>query len=362
MSSHGVRPRIAFSPSCTYLTIQPGDEGITILGDICIILQLIVVAAGDGVSMMASVMDVTRNGRMQADQDELAAIIARGLPSDGAVEPQPGIQFRRQSSPGGQAHGFFEPAFCVIAQGSKDILLGEHSFRYDPAHYLISTVELPLSGEVVDASPDRPYLGFRLILDPSLVTSMMMESGLGQADGDSLRAVDVSRLDANLLDATVRLARLLDRPSEYRALAPLVIREIVYRLLTGAQGSRMRHLAIFGGHAHRMARAVQKLSQNFDQPLRIENIARELGMSVSGFHAQFKAVTAMSPLQFQKQLRLQAARRLMLNQDLDAAEAGYRVGYDDASHFSREYKRHFGAPPMRDVERLREMVGSSAPR
>jgi AraC-like DNA-binding protein len=250
----------------------------------------------------------------------------------------------------------------VIAQGSKHILLGEQSFRYDPAHYLITTVELPLSGEVVDASPERPYLGFKLLLDPSLVTSVMIESGIGQADGDSSRAVDVSPLDANLLDATVRLARLLATPSEYRALAPLVIREIVYRLLTGAQGSRMRHLAIFGGHAHRMARAVQTLSQNFDQPLRIENIARELGMSVSGFHAQFKAVTAMSPLQFQKQLRLQAARRLMLNQDLDAAEAGYRVGYDDASHFSREYKRHFGAPPMRDVERLREMAGSSAPR
>jgi AraC-like DNA-binding protein/mono/diheme cytochrome c family protein len=132
--------------------------------------------------------------------------------------------------------------------------------------------------------------------------------------------------------------------------------DLVYRLLTSAQGSRMRHLAMFGGHAHRMVRAVEKLRENFNKPSRIEDIARELGMSVSGFHAHFRAVTAMSPLQFQKQLRLQEARRLMLSEDLDAAEAGYRVGYDDASHFSREYKRHFGEPPMRDVERLRELA------
>jgi AraC-like DNA-binding protein len=246
----------------------------------------------------------------------------------------------------------------VIAQGSKDILLGDDTFRYDPAHYLISTMELPLIGEVVEASPERPYLSFRLLLDPSVVTSVMMDSGLVQprGDGGGVKAVDVSPLDASLLDATLRLVRLIDAPAQYRVLAPLVIREIVYRLLTGAQGSRMRHLATFGGHAHRMVRAVAKLRENFNKPLRIEDIARELGMSASGFHAHFRAVTAMSPLQFQKQLRLQEARRLMLSEDLDAAEAGYRVGYDDASHFSREYKRHFGEPPMRDVERLRELA------
>src|SRR5207253_7816681 len=147
--------------------------------------------------------------------------------------------------------------------------------------------------------------------------------------------------------------RLVDVPAEYHVLAPLVIREIVYRLLNGAQSSRMRHLATFAGHAHRMVRAVEKLRKSFNKPLRIDEVARELGMSVSGFHAHFRAVTAMSPLQFQKQLRLQEARRLMLSEDLDAAEAGYRVGYDDAAHFNREYKRHFGGPPMRAVGRLR---------
>jgi len=135
-----------------------------------------------------------------------------------------------------------------------------------------------------------------------------------------------------------------------------VIREIVYRLLTGEQGNRMRHLATFGGQAHRMVRAVEKLRTSFDKPLRIEAIARELGMSFSGFHAHFKAVTNMSPLQFQKQIRLQESRRLMVSENLDAAEAGFRVGYEDASHFSRDYKRHFGEPPVRDVERLGELA------
>jgi AraC-like DNA-binding protein len=297
--------------------------------------------------------------RMQADREELAGRIARGLPRDGTVEPQPGLHFRHHSRPTEPVHAVAEPSFCVIAQGSKEILLGEDRFRYDPAHYLISTMELPLIGEVVEASPARPYLSFRLVLDPSVVTSVMVESGQVQPRGDaSVKAVNVSSLDANLLDATLRLVRLIDTPGEYRALAPLVIREIVYRLLTGAQGGRMRHLATFGGHAHRMVRAVGKLRDQFDKPLRIDGLARELGMSVSGFHAHFKTVTAMSPLQFQKQLRLQEARRLMLSENLDAAEAGYRVGYDDAAHFNREYKRHFGEPPMRDVERLRELAGA----
>ena len=295
--------------------------------------------------------------RMAGDREELAERIARALPQDGTIEPQPGVHLYRISAPTEPVHGVASSAFCVIAQGGKQVLLGEDQFRYDPAHYLISTVGLPTISQVDVASREKPYLSIRLVLDPSVVTSVMVESGLVQPRADGgVKAVDVSALDAPLLDATLRLVRMIDRPGEYRVLGPLIIREIVYRLLTGAQGNRMRHLAMFGGHAHRMVRAVDRLRVNFDRPLRIEDIARELGMSVSGFHAHFKAVTAMSPLQFQKQLRLQEARRLMLSENLDAAQAGYRVGYDDASHFSREYKRHFGVPPMRDVERLRELV------
>ena len=306
--------------------------------------------------MNAHAEDHTR--RMQADREELAARIGKATPRDGRFEVQPGVFFNRLSTPRQPAHGVVPPSFCVIAQGSKDILLGDERFHYDPSHYLITTLGLPLTGEVVEASSQRPYLGFRLVLDPTLVTSVLVESGAvpPRGDGGGVKGVNVSPLDADLLDATLRLVRLTERPGEYRVLAPLVVREIVYRLLSGDQAPRLLHLATFGGQAHRMVRAVEKLRRDFDKPLRIEDAAGELGMSVSGFHAHFKAVTAMSPLQFQKHLRLQEARRLMLSENLDAGEAGFRVGYEDQSHFSRDYKRHFGEPPMRDVERLRELA------
>jgi AraC-like DNA-binding protein len=165
--------------------------------------------------------------------------------------------------------------------------------------------------------------------------------------------MDVGPLNVGLLDAVVRLVRLVDAPADERILAPKIKWEIVYRLLVGEQGNRVRHIATLGGQSNRIAEAIDRLRREFDRAIRIENLAHELGMSVSSFHFHFKEVTGMSPLQFQKQLRLQEARRLMLGEDLDAAGAGYRVGYDDPSYFSREYKRLFGAPPMRDVDRLR---------
>lgn len=290
---------------------------------------------------------------MRPAQDNLAARISHALPQDGLVEIQPGLHLARFSQPIGPVYASLLPSFCVIAQGTKDVLVGADSFRYDPEHYLITTMELPLSATVVDASPERPYLSLRLELDSAVVTSMMVESGDIQQGGESnVAAAGVSPLNADLLDASLRLVRLAADPNEYRVIAPLVAREIVYRLLIGPQGNRLRHLARFGGQAHRMARAIQTIRENFDRPLRIEDIARLLHMSVSGFHAHFKTVTAMSPLQFQKQLRLQEARRLMVSEHLDAGQAGFRVGYEDASQFNREYKRQFGEPPSRDVGRL----------
>jgi AraC-like DNA-binding protein len=293
--------------------------------------------------------------RAHACREELAERIARAAPEDGAVEPLPGLYLHRSSIPTEPLHGVSKPSLCVIAQGSKEVLLGDSRYRYDPAHYLLATVELPIVSHVLEASAERPYLSLRLDLDPALVSSVMVEAAhLSSENRGDVRAMDVSRLDADLLDAVVRLVRLLDAPTEVRVLRPLITREIVYRLLMGEQGNRLRHLALLGGHTDRIAEAVERLRRELNQPLRIESLARELGMSVSGFHHHFKAVTAMSPLQFQKQLRLQEARRLLLGENLDAASAGYRVGYDDASQFSREYKRLFGHPPMRDVEQLRE--------
>lgn len=295
--------------------------------------------------------------RAQANRDELVERIARAIRADGGVEPLKGLRLHRSSSPKGSVHSVSEPAFCVIAQGSKEVFLSNERYLYDPTHYLLYTAELPIVSQVIEGSKERPYLSLRLDLDPTLVGSVMVEAGhISPQNHTDVRAINASSLDTGLLDAVVRLVRLIDTPTEARVLTPLVTREIVYRLLMGKQGDRLRHIAVLGGYTSPIARAIERLRKNFDQPLRIDDVAREIGMSVSGFHHHFKAVTAMSPLQFQKQMRLQEARRLMLGEDLDAASAGYRVGYHDASHFNREYKSLFGVPPMRDVERLREVA------
>src|SRR5919107_4524945 len=294
--------------------------------------------------------------RAQANRDELAERVARAVGEDGAIEAPGGLSLVRRSSPTPKDHGVSSPAFCMIAQGSKEVLLGDDRYRYDADHYLLTAAALPTATRVTEASEERPYLGVVLELDPALVGSVMVEaSHPAPGDRTAVRAFEVSPLDAGLLDAVVRLVGLLNSPAEEaRFLRPLITREIVFRLLKGEQGGRLRQIAVLGGHIHRIARALERLRKDFDRPLRIEDIARELGMSVSGFHHHFRVVTAMSPLQFQKRMRLQEARHLMLAEDLDAASAGYRVGYSDASHFTREYKRLFGAPPMRDMERLRE--------
>ena len=297
--------------------------------------------------------------RAQANRGELVERIARALPEDGRQEPLAGLYLNRASSPTELVHGVSYPAFCVIAQGSKEVFVGDDRYQYDPMHYLLATAELPIVSHVIEASPERPYLSLSVGLDPTLVGSVMVEAGhIAPRSRADVRAINVSPLDPSLLDAVVRLVRLLDTPAEAPFLMPLITREIVYRLLVGEQGDRLRHIALQGGHAHRIAMAIERLHEEFDQPLRIDDMAQDLGMSVSSFHHHFKAVTALSPLQFQKQIRLQEARRLMLGEDLDAANAGYRVGYNDASHFNREYKKLFGLPPLRDVERLREAAGA----
>lgn len=297
---------------------------------------------------------VLETPRRRANREELARCIARALPQDGVIEPLPGLTLARLSSPGRWVHTVMEPSLCIIAQGAKEVLVGDTRYRYDPQHYLITTLDLPRSSAVMEAAPEQPYLSARLVLDPVVVGAVVAEAGLtAHAPAAGVRAVDVCLLDEDLQDAVLRLVRLTGVPSEAPVLLPMVTREIVYRLLIGAQGARLRHLLRAGGYAPQIARAVERLRREFDQPLRMEELAQELGMSVSGLHHHFKAVTAMSPLQFQKQLRLQEARRLMLSEDLDAATTAYRLGYHDPAHFSREYKSLFGVPPARDAQRLR---------
>ncbi|RYG44649.1 AraC family transcriptional regulator [bacterium] len=302
-------------------------------------------------------MEERTSRNFDANLGEMGERIARLMDHDGWIDPLPGIRVTRFTKPVQEVYADSKPAFCVVAQGAKEISIGGATYRYDTHHYLLATVEMPVTNIMLAPSPSEPFLALRVELDPGLVGSVMVEAGIvAPATHDETKALGVSRLEPELLEAAVRVMRLLDRPKDQRVLLPLLQREIVYRLLTGDQGHRLRHLPAPSGHTSRIAKALERLRAEFDQPLRIESLARDMGMSSTRFHHHFKSVTDMSPLQFQKSLRLQEARRLMLSDELDAASAGYKVGYEDASHFSRDYKKHFGESPMRDVERLRAAV------
>jgi|SRR5215831_5509658 len=293
--------------------------------------------------------------RVENNRADLLERMQKAIPHDGAREVLDGLFLARLTKPTASALALYKPAFCFVVQGGKQVLIGDEVLWYDPGHYLLFTVDLPVIFRVEEASNEKPYFGMRLDLEPSLVASVMMEAGANARKGDArIKAIGVNAVDADLLDAVVRLVRLAEKPEEQRILAPLVKREIVYRLLAGGEGARLGHLlASSRGDTRRISRAIGRLREHYHEPLKIDEIARDLGMSVSGFHHHFKSVTSMSPLQFQKQMRLQEARRLMLGEELDAASAGHRVGYEDPAYFSRDYKKLFGAPPQRDIARLR---------
>ncbi len=293
---------------------------------------------------------------MMETNNELVDRLLRVLPRDGAKEVFTGLSASRTSDCRETARGVYQPAFCFVVQGAKEAQLGEEIFRFDPDHYMVYTVDLPLIFRIAEATPARPYLGCSLTFDPAVVASVMVESGIKIKNGSgSAMAMDVNAVSEDLKDAIVRLVRLIDNPGGQRVLAPLITREIIFRLLESGQGPRLAHLLSFGD-TERVSKAVAHLRAHYDEPLKMEEIAQELGMSVSRFHHHFKSVTSMSPLQYQKHIRLQEARRLMLGENLDAASAGFRVGYEDPSYFSRDYKKHFGAPPQRDIAALRESI------
>ena len=296
---------------------------------------------------------------------ELAATIARCAPNDGPHETAiGGLTLYRASAPTEPSRGMYKPALVVVAQGAKRALLGDEAFYYDEAHCLLTSVDLPCVGQVVRASPEHPYLCFTLALDPHRVAELIADNGVPDVAPPAAppRGMATNLVSEPLLDAVLRLTRLLEVPHDIAVLAPLIEREILYRLLTGEQGARLRRIAANVGPARQIARAIDWLKQHFAESLRIEELASTLHMSASSLHHHFKAVTAMSPLQYQKQLRLHEARRLMLAELLDAASAARRVGYESASQFSREYSRYYGAPPLRDVAQLRgqlEAVGTA---
>jgi AraC-like DNA-binding protein len=268
----------------------------------------------------------------------------------------PGLLVFRYEAPTEPMSAMYEPSICLVAQGAKRVILGDEEYVYDANNYLVTSLGLPVVANVATASKEIPLLGLVLKLDLREVSQLMVDSNLPVARiPQSGRGLALSEVSEPLLSSFQRLLDLLDSPEDIPILAPLIKKEILYRLLMGDQGQRICQIATTGTQGHQIARAIGWLQKNYAQQLKVEGLAKKTGMSVSTFHQHFRAMTAMSPLQFQKWLRLHEARRLMLTERQDATMAALQVGYDSPSQFSREYKRQFGAPPLRDIKNLHQM-------
>ncbi len=266
----------------------------------------------------------------------------------------PQLEFIRESQASKGMCGVTEPTLAIMVQGKKEVLLGEETYQYSTVQYLVVSVDLPLRAFVMEATPDKPYLGFKLKLDPIQLCDIIDQIRLGtDKKEDSVRGLFVSDADMPMIDCAIRLTRLLDTPQDIPFLAPLLIREMYYRLLLGQQSQAVRQIITSGSNMQRVATMILCINNDFTKSFRVEELAQQANMSTASFHRHFKKVTSMSPLQYQKQLRLLEARRLMLAENADAANAAYQVGYESPSQFSREYSRMFGAPPIKDIERLR---------
>lgn len=294
-------------------------------------------------------------------QYELADLIARFAKNEGSSPTSlPGVNCLKFSAPGAGLPVVYSPCLCLIVQGKKEVLLEDERYTYQPSEFLVVSVDLPVVGQVTQASSYRPYLCLQIDIDVQEVRDLLAQ----RSNGASLpalktteRGLFVGKVDDAMLDTALRLTRLLTTPQDIPVLAPMLRRELFYRVLSGPYGHWIAQVATQGSNMHRIAEAIHWLKTNFAEPMRIETMAEQVHMSPSSFHQHFKAVTAMSPLQYQKRLRLLEARRLMLLEELDASTTAYRVGYESPSQFSREYARMFGAPPIRDIEQLRTMAG-----
>jgi AraC-like DNA-binding protein len=271
----------------------------------------------------------------------------------------PGLSLYRRDEPTQPTRGMYEPSICMIAQGAKRALLGGETYVYDAHHFLITSVDLPTVVQIIKASREKPCLALMMKLDQREISQLMVDSNLPPPHPQqSSRGMATGEVTLPLLTAFQRLIDLLDDPKDIPILAPIIQREIFYRLLVGDQGVRLRQMASAGSQSQQIARAIYWLKGNFARPLRIDDLATQVNMSTSTFHHHFRAVTAMSPLQYQKWLRLNEARRLMLAENQDAATAAFEVGYESPSQFSREYSRLFGTPPLRDITNLRQMTAN----
>jgi AraC-like DNA-binding protein len=287
---------------------------------------------------------------------ELTRHIESYTGKDGAYATAiPALSFIRFSDVIGPNYGVYKPSLCIIVQGKKEVILAQESYLYGPANYLVASVNLPIAGKVTEASPEVPYLALKLEFTPSEILEVLRDFQMGVAKKENAkRGMYVSKIEPSLLDAVTRLARLLDTPEDIKVLAPLIRKEIIYRVLQGENGGLLKQMAIEGSSTNQISDVIEHIMNNYEKPFKIEELSEIANMSVSSLHRHFKEVTAMSPIQFQKQLRLQEARSLLLSESADAANVAFRVGYESPSQFSREYSRMFGLPPIEDIKRMRE--------
>jgi AraC-like DNA-binding protein len=285
----------------------------------------------------------------------LAATIAAIAQNDGDFPTQiPGLSVHRRSAVSEPMPCIYGLGLGLVVQGGKQVMLGDEVFEFAPGHSLLTTVDLPVIAHVTSASVAEPFLGMLLTLDAQIILQLAGEMGLARPSRQlPYQPISLEPVDQSLLDALERLVKLTAEPALIAVLAPVIQREITIRLLAGPHGPQLQHIVAAGSPSQQIAKTLAWLKLNFQRTLRMNKLAAGAHMSPSTFRHHFREIAGMSPLQYQKQLRLQEARQLMLNQKLDASVAGTRVGYASVSQFSREYSRLFGAPPKRDIERLR---------
>ncbi len=315
--------------------------------------------------MSTQVPDIQLSVRPESPHGELISRVSRLAVGEGAHPTHiAALTLIRYSSCSQALASVYEPSLCIVVQGRKRAELGGEVYIYDALNYLVVSVTLPIIGAVIEASDDAPYLCLRIALDRSVIAELLLQSERAKTslrESRAQRGLFVARTDAAMLDAVLRLLRLLDEPDDAAVLAPMVLREIHYRVLVGELGPRLKELCVSDSQTQRVARAIDMLRTRYAEPLSIEKLAEAAHMSQSSLHHRFKEVTAMSPVQFQKQLRLHEARRLMFTEGFEAARAAHRVGYESASQFSREYRRLFGAPPRREIQTIRgEVISQSS--
>jgi len=299
-------------------------------------------------------------GPNEADTAKLSRLIAAYAPHDGSFELRiPGLHASRLSRSNTECfHSLRLPSLCIVAQGAKTVIVGQEVYEYDASRMIVFSVALPVASQITQASHSEPYLALKLDLDPHKIADLVLKVfPHGLPPVQERGAVYITAIDVSIVNAATRLMECLGLPGDAELLAPLVMDEILIRLLRSPIGVRVAQMGFAESSVHRVAKAISWLRANFSQPMRVEGLAGLVHMSVSSFHEHFKSVTSMSPLHYQKVLRLQEARRLMLSTIMDAGTASQRVGYLSASQFSREYSRFFGSAPTKDIARLRQETG-----